>query len=499
MNINVCYQQHLTNNKLIEFFMSTALEIATQHILVPADITDQQLLSVFDSLLSGPIDSADLYFQSTRHESWTLEDGIIKEGSFNLDAGVGVRANSGEKTGFAYSDEILLPALTQAATAARSIAKSGDNKRVQVWQKQTTPVLYSADNPLKSLSEQEKVDLLRSIDAHTRNIDTRVKQVTVSLAGVHDVVLVVADDGRMAGDVRPLVRLNVSVIVEENGRRERGSFGGGGRVDYKYFFNENRCTQYADEAVRQALVNLQAEDAPAGTMPVVLGPGWSGVLLHEAVGHGLEGDFNRKGTSTYSNRIGEKVASSLCTIVDDGTIPDRRGSLSVDDEGTPTQCTTLIENGILKGYMQDKLSARLMNMPATGNGRRESYAHIPMPRMTNTYMLAGKSDPEEIIASVKKGIYAASLGGGQVDITSGKFVFSTSEAYLIENGKITRPVKGATLIGNGPDAMNKVSMVGNDLQLDSGVGTCGKDGQSVPVGVGQPTLKIDEMTVGGTK
>jgi TldD protein len=479
--------------------MNTNLELAKQQILEPANMSEQQLINVLGSLLGGPIDSADLYFQSTRHESWMLEDGIIKEGSFNLDSGVGVRANSGEKTGFAYSDEIILPALTQAATAARSIAKGGETKKIQAWQKQSVPALYSANNPLASLSEQDKVDLLRTIDTYARKIDPRVTQVTVSLAGVHDIVLVVADDGNMAADVRPLVRLNVSVIVEEKGRRERGSFGGGGRVDYTYFLKENRTTQYAQEAVRQALINLQAVDAPAGTMPVVLGPGWSGVLLHEAVGHGLEGDFNRKGTSTYSNRIGEKVASSLCTIVDDGTLAERRGSLTVDDEGTPTQCTTLIENGILKGYMQDKLSARLMKMPATGNGRRESYAHIPMPRMTNTYMLAGKSDPQEIIASVKKGIYAANLGGGQVDITSGKFVFSTSEAYLIENGKITHPVKGATLIGNGPDAMNKVSMVGNDLQLDSGVGTCGKDGQSVPVGVGQPTLKIDEITVGGTK
>lgn len=479
--------------------MSTSLELAKQHILAPSEMSEQQLLSVLESLLGGQIDSGDLYFQSSRHESWVLEDGIIKEGSFDLNSGVGVRANSGEKTGFAYSDEIILPALTQAASAARSIAKSGNNQKIQAWKAHSSPALYSAENPLASMPQQDKVDLLRKIDAYVRKIDSRVTQVTVSLSGVHDIVLVVADDGHMAGDVRPLVRLNVSVIVEEKGRRERGSFGGGGRVNYTYFLNENRWQQYADEAVRQALVNLQAIDAPAGTMPVVLGPGWSGVLLHEAVGHGLEGDFNRKGTSTYSNRIGEKVASSLCTIVDDGTLPDRRGSLSVDDEGTQTQCTTLIENGILKGYMQDKLSARLMNMPATGNGRRESYAHIPMPRMTNTYMLAGVSDPQEIIASVKKGIFAASLGGGQVDITSGKFVFSTSEAYLIENGKITHPVKGATLIGNGPDAMNKVSMVGNDLQLDSGVGTCGKDGQSVPVGVGQPTLKIDEMTVGGTK
>ncbi|MDO8696502.1 MAG: metalloprotease TldD, partial [Pseudomonas sp.] len=358
--------------------------------------------------------------------------------------------------------------------------------------------LYAPDNPLDVLTRAEKVELLKRVDVATRALDPRIQQVTVSLAGVWERILVAALDGSLAADVRPLVRFNVSVIVEQNGRRERGGHGGGGRTDYRYFLNEDRAMGYAREALRQALVNLEAIAAPAGSMPVVMGAGWSGVLLHEAVGHGLEGDFNRKGSSAYSGRVGEKVASSLCTIVDDGTLFERRGSLSVDDEGTKTQCTTLIENGVLKGYMQDKLNARLMGVAPTGNGRRESYAHLPMPRMTNTYMLAGASDPAEIIASVKKGIYCANLGGGQVDITSGKFVFSTSEAYLIENGKITAPVKGATLIGNGPEAMSRVSMVGNDLALDSGVGTCGKDGQSVPVGVGQPTLKIDAITVGGT-
>jgi TldD protein len=363
--------------------------------------------------------------------------------------------------------------------------------------------LYIRDNPLDVWDRPAKVELLKRIDVATRALDSRIKQVTVSLAGLWEHILIAASDGSLAADIRPLVRFNVSVIVEHNGRRERGSQGGGGRTDYDYFLQpgntgEERAMSYAREALRQALVNLEAVAAPAGTLPVVLAPGWSGVLLHEAVGHGLEGDFNRKGSSAYSGRIGERVASHLCTIVDDGTLANRRGSLSVDDEGTPTQCTTLIENGVLKGYMQDKLNARLMGVASTGNGRRESYAHLTMPRMTNTYMLAGESDPEEIIRSVKKGIFCASLGGGQVDITSGKFVFSTSEAYLIEDGKITTPVKGATLIGNGPEVMNKVSMVGNDLALDSGVGTCGKDGQSVPVGVGQPTLKIDGITVGGT-
>jgi len=478
--------------------MSNLLLSVSEHLLGPGGLAIESLPAVLGELAGPGIDAADLYFHGQVSETWVLEDGIVKEGSFNLDQGVGVRAQSGEKTGFAYSNAITAEALSQAARAARSISRAGQHGRVQVFASPQVTALYAQDNPLDVLSRAEKVELLKRVDVATRALDPRIQQVTVSLAGVWERILVAATDGSLAADVRPLVRFNVSVIVEQNGRRERGGHGGGGRTDYRYFLNEDRAMGYAREALRQALVNLEAIPAPAGSMPVVMGAGWSGVLLHEAVGHGLEGDFNRKGSSAYSGRMGEKVASSLCTIVDDGTLFERRGSLSVDDEGTPTQCTTLIENGVLKGYMQDKLNARLMGVAATGNGRRESYAHLPMPRMTNTYMLAGESDPQEIIASVKKGLYCANLGGGQVDITSGKFVFSTSEAYLIENGKITTPVKGATLIGNGPEAMARVSMVGNDLSLDSGVGTCGKDGQSVPVGVGQPTLKIDVITVGGT-
>lgn len=478
--------------------MSDLLSTVSEQLLSPGGLTLEHLPGVLGELAGPGIDAADLYFQTQVSETWVLEDGIVKEGSFNLDQGVGVRAQSGEKTGFAYSNAITAEALSQAARAARSIARAGQQGRVQAFKATEVMPLYAADNPLDVIGRAQKVELLKRIDIATRALDPRIKQVTVSLAGVWDRILVAATDGSLGADIRPLVRFNVSVIVEQNGRRERGGHGGGGRTDYRYFLNEDRAMGYAREALRQALVNLEAIAAPAGTLPVVMGAGWSGVLLHEAVGHGLEGDFNRKGSSNYSGKIGQQVASKLCTIVDDGTLAERRGSLSMDDEGTPTQCTTLIENGVLKGYMQDKLNARLMGVARTGNGRRESYSHLPMPRMTNTYMLAGESDPEEIIRSVKKGIYCANLGGGQVDITSGKFVFSTSEAYLIENGRITAPVKGATLIGNGPEAMSRVSMVGNDLALDSGVGTCGKDGQSVPVGVGQPTLKIDAITVGGT-
>ena len=482
---------------------SNYLAQVSEHLLAPGGLSLEQLPVLLGELAGPGVDAGDLYFQSQISESWMLEDGIVKEGSFNFDQGVGVRALAGEKTGFAYSNGIELPALRQATRAARSIARAGQQGRVQAAQVPPFSPLYAADNPLDVLSRADKVALLQRIDRATRALDPRVQQVTVSLAGVWERILVAALDGSLSADIRPLVRFNVSVIVEQQGRRERGAQGGGARSDYRYFLQadsqgEERAMAYAREAVRQALVNLEAVAAPAGSLPVVLGPGWSGVLLHEAVGHGLEGDFNRKGSSAFSGRLGQAVASPLCTIVDDGTLSGRRGSLSVDDEGTPTQCTTLIENGILRGYMQDKLNARLMGMALTGNGRRESYAHLPMPRMTNTYMLGGDSDPQEIIRSVKKGLYCANLGGGQVDITSGKFVFSTSEAYLIENGKITTPVKGATLIGNGPEAMSRVSMVGNDLALDSGVGTCGKDGQSVPVGVGQPTLKIDAITVGGT-
>jgi len=478
--------------------MTNNFDIAKHDLLDPAGITDHQLQHVLGKVLGNTIDNADLYFQSSHSESWVLEDGIIKGGSYNIDRGVGVRAMSGEKTGFAYSDDILLPALEQAAEAAKSISHQGGQQAIKshVWSQGHH--LYLPSNPLDSLNENDKVAFLQKIDAYTRKLDPRVIQVNVALASEYETVLVMASDGHIAADVRPLVRLNVSVIVEQNGRREQGYAGGGGRFDYQYFLDDDRGLGYGKEAVRQALVNLEAVDAPAGMMPVVLGPGWPGVLLHEAVGHGLEGDFNRKGTSVFSGKMGEKVASSLCTVVDDGTLPNRRGSLNIDDEGTPTQCTVLIENGILKNYIQDKRNARLMGMQSTGNGRRESYAHVPMPRMTNTYMLSGQSEPDDIIASVKKGIYAVNFGGGQVDITSGKFVFSASEAYLIENGKITVPVKGATLIGNGLEVMNKISMVGNDLKLDSGIGVCGKEGQSVPVGVGQPTLLVDMLTVGGT-
>lgn len=476
------------------------LEIARHILLEPAGLSEQALQKVLGNVLGNAVDHADLYFQNARQESWVLEDGIIKEGNYNIDYGVGVRAMSGEKTGFAYSDDIILPALEEAARAAKTIAGTGGDTRIQAWHK--TPVahqLYGIDDPLKSMQDAEKIALLRQLDLEARKLDPRVQQVVVSLAAVHEIILIVASDGTFAADIRPLVRLNISVIAAEKGRREQGSQGGGGRFNYTEFLKSDLGLGYAKEAVRQAIVNLEAGPAPAGMMPVVLGPGWPGVLLHEAIGHGLEGDFNRKGSSAFAGRIGERVASPLCTVVDDGTIAGRRGSLNVDDEGTPTQCTTLIENGILKGYLQDKLNARLMGSQSTGNGRRESYAHLTIPRMTNTYMHAGSHFPEEIIKSVEKGLYAVNFGGGQVDITSGKFVFNASEAYLIENGKITRPVKGATLIGSGPEILKQVSMVGNDLKLDNGVGVCGKDGQSVPVGVGQPTLKIDSLTVGGTE
>ncbi|MCD6055659.1 MAG: tldD protein [Gammaproteobacteria bacterium] len=475
------------------------IHIAKKSLLEPAGLSDQQLERILGEIMKQGADAADLYFQASFHESWVLEEGILKEGSYNTSRGVGVRALSGEKTGFAYSDDIQLSALTQAAHAARSIALHGGKNAVNIARPVKAHLLYPAINPLQSLTETDKVALLRSLDQKARLIDPRVKQVIASLSGVYDVVFIAGSDGTFAADLRPLVRANVTVIVEQAGRTETASFGGGGRDAYTAFFNEKTIEHYAREAVRQALVALEARPAPAGTMPVVLGPGWPGVLLHEAIGHGLEGDFNRKKTSAFSGRLGERVANTCCTVVDDGTLAHRRGSLNMDDEGTITQCTVLIEKGILKNYMQDKQNARLMKMTPTGNGRRESYAHLPMPRMTNTYMLAGESDPKEIIASIDKGLYAVNFGGGQVDITSGKFVFSASEAYWVENGKILYPVKGATLIGNGPDVLNRVSMVGTDLALDSGVGVCGKDGQSVPVGVGQPTLRIDSLTVGGTQ
>jgi TldD protein len=465
---------------------------------MPAGIQDGDVEKIMSRLLSSPVDAADIYFQSSHIESWVMEGGIIKEGSHSIEQGAGVRAVSGEKTGFAYSDRIELPVLLEAANNVKAIVRQGQDVQVGLLNTNNTALYYPVANPLKSLAEQQKIDLLRKVDSETRKLDGRIEEVIISLSGVHETILVANQDGSLAADIRPLVRMNVTVIVVENGRREQASMGGGGRSDYNYFIDQNVALEYGKEAVRQALVNLEAEEAPAGNMTVVLGPGWPGILLHEAIGHGLEGDFNRKGTSAFSGRVGERVASDLCTVVDDGTLQGRRGSLSIDDEGTPTEKTVLIENGILKGYMQDKLNARLMGVRSTGNGRRESYASLPMPRMTNTYMLPGSHNPEEIIKSVKKGLYAKNFAGGQVDITSGKFVFSASEAYLIENGKITRAIKGATLIGNGPDVLTKVSMVGNDLELDSGVGSCGKDGQSVPVGVGQPTIKIDGLTVGGT-
>lgn len=479
------------------------LETVEQTMLAQSGLERDDLSQILGLMAARNVDYGDIYFQSSWHESLVLEDSIIKDGSFNIDRGVGVRAVSGEKTGFAYSDQISKLSLTQSAKAARGIARSGGSGKVQAFASSPVKPVYAGVNPLESLERQEKIALLQQVDAYIRAKEPLVKEVSVSINGVYEQVLVAAIDGTYAADIRPLVRFSVSVLIEKNGKRESGSAGGGGRFGYQYFMTENDgksvALQYADEALRQALVNIDADPAPAGTMPVVLGAGWPGVLLHEAVGHGLEGDFNRKGSSMFSGQMGQQVTSSLCTIVDDGTLADRRGSLSIDDEGTQGQYNVLVEGGKLKGYMQDKLNARLMGVAPTGNGRRESYAHLPMPRMTNTYMLPGEHTPEEIIASVENGIYAPNFGGGQVDITSGKFVFSASEAYLIEKGKITRPIKGATLIGSGIEAMQKVSMVGNDLELDRGVGVCGKAGQSIPVGVGQPTLKLASMTVGGTQ
>lgn len=477
--------------------MKLALALAKDLLLKPSSIDESNIEKLIRSMMTHRIDEADLYFQNCSYESWYLEDSEVKSGSYSIDRGVGIRAVSGEKTGYAYCDDIQLPAMERAANAARSIAHEGI-KSVQKVHVPTAPIIrYPGLNPIESLNKQEKIALLEAIDKEARRLDPRVTQVNASLSGCHEVVMIAGMQGQFIADIRPLVSLQVSVIVENKGRRESGRSGGGGRHDYSYFIEHG--LEYAKLAVREALINLDAHEAPAGQMPVVLGPGWPGVLLHEAVGHGLEGDFNRKGLSTFSGQLGQQVAALGVTVVDDSTLPNRRGSLTIDDEGTPGQCTTLIENGVLVNYMQDKLNARLMNMQSTGNCRRESYAHVPMPRMTNTYMLAGSLDPEEIIRSVEYGLYAANFAGGQVDITSGQFVFSTSEAYLIENGRITTPVKGATLIGNGPEIMKKISMVGNDLALDPGIGVCGKEGQSVPVGIGQPTLKIDGMTVGGTK
>ena len=486
-----------SKTEILTSSLDAAFNTAQSTLLAPYSLDDSALQQVFGQMLSNKIDYADLYFQYSRSEGWSLEEGIVKSGSFNIDQGVGVRAVAGEKTAFAYSDDISLTALTAAAQATRAIARQGAGGSTQVARRGEGRNLYVPRDPLASLEDIAKVALLEKIERHARSLDPRVTQVMASLGGEYEVVLVARSDGTTAADVRPLVRISVQVIVEQDGRREQGSAGGGGRCDYAYF-TDAMVHDYAGKAVAQALTNLAARPAPAGAMTVVLGPGWPGILLHEAIGHGLEGDFNRKGSSAFSGRIGERVAAPGVTVVDDGTIPHRRGSLNIDDEGNTTQRTVLIEDGVLKGYMQDSLNARLMGVSPTGNGRRESFAHIPMPRMTNTYMLNGDKDPQEILKSVKHGLYAVNFGGGQVDITSGKFVFSAAEAYMIEDGKVTYPVKGATLIGNGPDVLTRVTMIGNDMELDSGVGTCGKEGQSVPVGVGQPTLRIDGLTVGGT-
>jgi len=479
--------------------MASNLEAVSRQILEPSELQLEQLGGFLDGLQGRNVDAGDLYFQTSQQESWVMDDGILREGSFNIEKGVGIRAMSEEKTGSAYCDDLRSNAITQAIRNARAIVKQGQSgTSVSNLKASPANALYTSENPVDGRSAEEKVELLKKLDAFTRSLDERIEQVIISLSGGIDHILVAATDNTLATDIRPLVRLNVTVLMHANGRREQASAGGGGRHSYQSFFDTDAPYEYARDAVRLATVNLESVATPAGSMPVVLGPGWPGVLLHEAVGHGLEGDFNRKGTSAFSNRMGELVASPLCTVVDDGTLNDRRGSLSIDDEGVPAQCTTLIENGVLKGYMQDKMNARLMGTESTSNGRRESFAHLPMPRMTNTYMLAGESEPGDILASVDKGLYAVNFGGGQVDITSGRFVFSLTEAYLIEKGRIGAAVKGATLIGSGPEIMAKISMVGNDLALDQGVGVCGKEGQSVPVGVGQPTLKIDEITVGGT-
>lgn len=477
----------------------SALNQATSLLLAPGGLDLAALDTGLDHAMGPGIDYADLYFQRTWQESWILEDGDVKEAGYSIDGGVGVRTLTGEKTGFAYSNQISADALADTGRIAAGIARSGQRLPPQAVQAAMPTRRYADVDPLAGLSAEDKIAMLKTADRVARATDPCITQVSASLSGVYEVVMVRASDGTLAADIRPLVRFNVSVIAVRDGRRERGSAGGGGRYSMARLRDENVAERFAKEAVRQARVNLEAVDAPAGQMPVVLGNGWPGILLHEAVGHGLEGDFNRKGSSAFAGRIGERVAAPGVTVIDDGTLSDRRGSLSVDDEGTPSQRNTLIEDGILKGYMQDKLNARLMGMAPTGNARRESYAHVTMPRMTNTCMLAGQDDPEDIVKSVKRGIYAVSFGGGQVDITSGRFVFSASEAYLIEDGKITAPVKGATLIGNGPEVMQQVSMIGHDLELDTGIGVCGKEGQGVPVGVGQPTLKIDELTVGGTQ
>jgi TldD protein len=475
------------------------LATAQSLLLAPFGLNESHLTRALAQITAHRVDDADLYFQYTRSEGWSLEEGIVKTGSFSIDQGVGVRAVAGEKTAFAYSDDISEASLMDAALTVRSIAASGQNRRVKTPARKVagSRSLYGGQDPIASLDSTAKVELLGRVEKLARAKDPRVVQVMAGLASEYDVVMVARADGTLAADVRPLVRLSVTVIAEHKGRREMGSGGGGGRFGLAYF-TDDQIAEYVNDAVKAALTNLDARPAPAGEMTVVLGPGWPGVLLHEAIGHGLEGDFNRKGSSAFSGRIGQRVAAKGVTVLDDGTIADRRGSLNVDDEGHASQRNVLIEDGILKGYIQDAMNARLMGVKPTGNGRRESYAHVPMPRMTNTYMLGGDKDPKEIVASIKKGLYATNFGGGQVDITSGKFVFSASEAFWVENGKIQYPVKGATIVGSGPESLKKVTMIGNDMRLDSGVGTCGKEGQSVPVGVGQPTLRIEGLTVGGT-
>ena len=475
------------------------LATAKSLLLTPFGLDESHLARALNEIKAHKVDEADLYFQYTRSEGWSLEEGIVKTGSFSIDQGVGVRAVSGEKTAFAYSDDISEASLLDAARTVRTISSASKSARVKNATQKIAGArsLYTAVDPISTLDSQTKVDLLGKVERMARAKDPRVAQVMAGLAAEYDVVLVARADGTIAADVRPLVRLSVTVIAEQKGRREVGSGGGGGRFGLAYF-SDAQIQEYVDQAVHAALTNLDARPAPAGEMTVVLGSGWPGILLHEAIGHGLEGDFNRKGSSAFSGRIGQRVAAKGVTVLDDGTISDRRGSLNVDDEGNASQRNVLIEDGILKGYIQDSMNARLMGVAPTGNGRRESYAHIPMPRMTNTYMLGGDKAPEEIVKSIKKGLYATNFGGGQVDITSGKFVFSASEAYWVENGKILYPVKGATIVGSGPECLKRVSMIGNDMKLDPGVGTCGKEGQSVPVGVGQPTLRIDGLTVGGT-
>ena len=478
--------------------MTTIIDRVEQHLFRESDLSVATISQAVESISRYQQDYADIFLQEVVMEYWQLEDGLVKDASFNLNKGLGIRSIDGEKTGFAYANQFESTALNNALAAATSISRAGQSKAVSFNQIVPSQSLYTEHKVLGDVEPSHKIALLRQLDAKARQLDEKVKQVMVSLSAADEHMLVAAIDGTLAADIRPMIRLNVTVVAEHQGRRERGSAGMGGRYDWQHLMSLD-LESLASQAVHQAVVNLEAVEAPAGTMPVVLGNGWPGVLLHEAIGHGLEGDFNRKGSSAYAGRIGEKVASELCTVVDDGTLEGQRGSLNVDDEGTRTQSTVLIENGVLKGYMQDKLNARLMGMAPTGNGRRESFAHLPMPRMTNTYMLAGEHDPGEIIESVERGLYAVNFMGGQVDITNGKFVFSASEAYLIENGKIKHPVKGATLIGDGPTAMQRVSMVGNDLQFDQGLGMCGKDGQTIPVGIGQPSMKIDKLTVGGTQ